>query len=326
MRLPHDLTGFLIVNESQYRQQDDRSLQNANTVNTKDLQHIHTHTPDINDQMKNTPSLPTIIHSFPNSHIADHAKALLPVNNLSHPNVFNPMMPPAGHSHVFTVGKDVNPYGLTEDHFLEMLTALRMNSNLLIPYHRHISTVAFEINYNSAEMLTYKKVANRIKPVATTLPEKFCIVCHIPLSDPLAKLPVMLTWPPDFSPGSQYTEDQMKAQGVNPTGYLTDKEEKLIHHLIHVHEDSFTWTEEEKGKFSDDYFDPVVIPMVKHMPWVLKSIPIPPGKYNQIIRIIKDKIASGVYEPSNSSYHSCWFCIYKKDGEIIAYSTWPSAT
>ena len=98
----------------------------------------------------------------------------------------------------------------------------------------------------------------------------------------------------------------MKAQGVNLTGFLTDEEEKLMHHLIHVHEDSFTWTEEEKGKFSNDYFDPVVILMVKHVPWVLKNILILPGKYNEIIRIIKDKIASGVYELSNSSYHSRW--------------------
>ena len=164
MRLPHGLTGFLIVDESQYCRRDNRSPPNADTVNTKDLQHVHTHTLHINNQMKNTPSLPTIINSFPDSHTADHAKALLPVNNLSHPNVFKSMMLPADHSHVFTVGKDVNPYGLTEDHFLEMLTAPRMNGNLLIPYHGHISTVAFEINYDSAETLAYKKVANRIKP------------------------------------------------------------------------------------------------------------------------------------------------------------------
>ena len=76
-------------------------------------------------------------------------------------------------------------------------------------------------------------------------------------------------------------------------------------------------TEEEKGKFSDDYFDPVVTPTVEHVPWVLKNILILPGKYNKIIRIIKDKITSGVYELSNSSYCSCWFCIYKKDGKSL---------
>lgn len=50
----------------------------------------------------------------------------------------------------------------------------------------------------------YKKVTNRIKPVATTLPENFHIVCHIPCN-PLETLPKLPTQPPDFTPGSRYT-------------------------------------------------------------------------------------------------------------------------
>ncbi|KAL5514795.1 hypothetical protein ACEPAG_2111 [Sanghuangporus baumii] len=49
----------------------------------------------------------------------------------------------------------------------------------------------------------------------------------------------------------------------------------------------------------------------------MKNIPIPPGIFNEVVRIIKDKIKSGVYEPSNSSYRSCWFCIVKKDGKSL---------
>ena len=95
------------------------------------------------------------------------------------------------------------------------------------------------------------------------------------------------------------------------------EEEKLIHHLIRIHEDGFTWSEEEKGRFSNDYFNPMVIPTIEHVPWVLKNILILPGKYNEIIKTIKDKIASGIYEPLNSSYQSRWFCVYKKDGKSL---------
>ena len=35
-----------------------------------------------------------------------------------------------------------------------------------------------------------------------------------------------------------------------------------------------------------------------------------------MIKLIKSKIASGVYEPSNSSYQSHWFCVAKKNGSI----------
>ena len=53
------------------------------------------------------------------------------------------------------------------------------------------------------------------------------------------------------------------------------------------------------------------------MPWMEKNIPIPPGIYNEVCRVIKTKIDAGVYEPSNSSYRSRWFCVIKKDGKSL---------
>ena len=166
------------------------------------------------------------------------------------------------------------------------------------------------------ESYAYKKVANRIKPVATTLPEEFRIVRKIP-RDPLATLPKLLTKPPEFVPGTRYTQERKEAMKINKKGFLWPEEEKLAHHLIKVHETAFAWTEEEKGKFSDDYFEPVVIPTIEHVPWVLRNIPIPPGNYDKVVEIIKNKIRSGVYEPSNSSYRSKWFCVLKKDGKSL---------
>jgi hypothetical protein len=45
-------------------------------------------------------------------------------------------------------------------------------------------------------------------------------------------------------------------------------------------------------------------------------MPIPPSIYAQVIKAVRKKIASGVYEPSNSSYRSCWFTVAKKDGTL----------
>ena len=90
-----------------------------------------------------------------------------------------------------------------------------------------------------------------------------------------------------------------------------------MNHLIKIHENGFAWTEEEKGRFSDEYFEPVVIPTVEHIPWVYKNIPIPRGIYDQVIEVLKHKIKTGVYEPSNSSYRSRWFCVLKKDKKSL---------
>ena len=46
-------------------------------------------------------------------------------------------------------------------------------------------------------------------------------------------------------------------------------------------------------------------------------MPIPPSSWDQAIQIIKDHIASGVYEPSAAAYRSRWFCVLKQDSKTI---------
>ena len=71
-------------------------------------------------------------------------------------------------------------------------------------------------------------------------------------------------------------------------------------------------------------FPPVKMPVVDHTPWVEKNFPIPPGLYKEMTALIKRKIDAGVYEPSNSSYRSRWFCVLKKDGSLrIVHSLEP---
>lgn len=159
----------------------------------------------------------------------------------------------------------------------------------------------------------YKPADKKVHSVPATMPERFRIVRKFP-SNPLDTLPELPTNPPEFVPGKRYTEERKKEMDINPDGFLTPEEEKLVHHLISVHEDAFAWDESEKGYFREEYFEPIEFPVLAHTPWAHKNIPIPPGIQNQVIKILKEKIASGVYEHSNSSYRSRWFCVPKKDG------------
>jgi hypothetical protein len=104
---------------------------------------------------------------------------------------------------------------------------------------------------------------------------------------------------------------------LNPNGFLWPEEEKLAHHLVKEQEECLLWIEEEKGEFQQDFFPPVHIPTVLHMPWVYKNIPILPGLHDEFIKIICDKIVSGVYKPSNAAYRSRWFCVIKRDGSSL---------
>ncbi|SRR6266851_10141196 len=103
---------------------------------------------------------------------------------------------------------------------------------------------------------------------------------------------------------------------LNANSFLQPEEERLLHHILKTNELGLAWTEEEKGWFSDKYFTSVKIPVIEHIPWAHKNLPIPTSILYNVIKIFKDKSTMGVYEHSNTSYHSYWFCIKKQSGAL----------
>jgi Integrase zinc binding domain/RNase H-like domain found in reverse transcriptase len=159
----------------------------------------------------------------------------------------------------------------------------------------------------------YKPVALKVRPVIGELPERYRIVRNI-VGDPLANLPVLDPHPVVFKPCGRYTQERKDLFDNVNAGFLLDEERKLLHHFMMLHQDAFAWNDTERGHFREDFFPPIEIPVVPHVPWVQKNIPIPPGIYDEVCRTIQRKIDAGVFEPSNSSYRSRWFCVVKKDG------------
>jgi hypothetical protein len=86
--------------------------------------------------------------------------------------------------------------------------------------------------------------------------------------------------------------------------------------VLMKNEAALAWDDSEKGCLRDDYFTPMVVPTIEHKPWASKNILIPHGLWEPIITFIKEKIASGMYEPSGSSYRLQWFCVPKKNGSF----------
>ena len=164
-------------------------------------------------------------------------------------------------------------------------------------------------------VLKYKKVDKKVRPVPASLPEEFRNICRIP-EDPLLSLPPLPTHPPDFTPGERLTQERLDDLGLNRDDFLWPEELKLVHHILKLNERALAWTEAEKGRFSNEYFSPVKIPVIEHVPWAHKNIPIPPGILDEVIKLFKEKIDAGVYEHSDSSYRSRWFCVKKKNGSL----------
>jgi hypothetical protein len=80
-----------------------------------------------------------------------------------------------------------------------------------------------------------------------------------------------------------------------------------MHHFMLAHDSGFAWSEEERGSFRTDFFPPVDFLVVPHTP----------GIYEDVCAIVQKKLVVGIYEPSNSSYRSQWFCVLKKDSKAL---------
>ena len=119
-----------------------------------------------------------------------------------------------------------------------------------------------------------------------------------------------------FLPGIHLTQKWLDSLGVMTNEFLWLEECKLVAQVLHNNELGLAWDESEKGRFGDDYLSPVVIPTIEHTPLVHRQPPIPPGICNKVLKLIRKKIDSGVYELSNSSYQSKWFCLAKKNGSV----------
>ena len=171
-------------------------------------------------------------------------------------------------------------------------------------------------NIDTSDVLgAYKKVDVRVKPVPGVFPQEATVYRRFP-NDPLANLPLLLKNPPEFIPSEKISQERMDIINVNSKSFLWPEEEKLFKHIMLLNEDALAFVQTDRGTFKESYFTDYIIPTVPHVPWSFKNIPIPPGLRNNVIELLKEKIAAGVYEPSQSSYRSKWFCVPKKNGKL----------
>jgi len=168
----------------------------------------------------------------------------------------------------------------------------------------------------SAHIFKYKPIAKKVKSVPVMLPKEFCTTRKI-IGDPLVNMPTLPMHPLDFVPTGQYNTEAHNIIDTNhPRDFLLPEECKLMHHFMMLFKCSFAWNETQKGSCRQDFFPLIKIPVILHVPWALLNIPIPPGIYNNVVKIIRDKIASETYEPSSSSYRLRWFTVLKKNGKL----------
>lgn len=162
----------------------------------------------------------------------------------------------------------------------------------------------------------YKPVGKKVLPVAEAFGQEQTTKLHRP---PLSRDPYqtpLTAHPPEFVPGGRLTEERIAKIDFGPEGWLRPAEKNLILHVLRLREKALAGSAEERGKLKPTWADPVKAATVPHKPWKEKPIPLPAALRDQITELVKERIATGLYEPSTSAYSGRWFVVKKKNGKL----------
>ncbi|KAI7936690.1 hypothetical protein MJO28_015589 [Puccinia striiformis f. sp. tritici] len=162
----------------------------------------------------------------------------------------------------------------------------------------------------------YKSAAKKIKPVKEAMPQNI----NKPLAFPaLSRDPYetpLTPFPPEFVATEKITEERLKVVNFGPKDFLWIEELKLMKHVIVKRQGAFAFAPEERGLLKHSYGEPYIIPVVPHSPWQQKPIPIAQAIKGKFIELVRERIRTGLYEQSCSSYSSPVFCVKKQDGNL----------
>ncbi|EJD38057.1 hypothetical protein AURDEDRAFT_72544 [Auricularia subglabra TFB-10046 SS5] len=108
-------------------------------------------------------------------------------------------------------------------------------------------------------------------------------------------MPELPLVPPVWEPHTTHlTQERMHGFKLTADGFLWPEEVRLFEFIIDHHQEAFAWTEGKRRRFRSDYVPPIRYPVVPHEPWEDRNRPIPPGIQDELIKLLKDRIAAGV--------------------------------
>ncbi|KAG6879173.1 hypothetical protein C0992_004638 [Termitomyces sp. T32_za158] len=112
----------------------------------------------------------------------------------------------------------------------------------------------------------YKPVALKTKPVASSVSKDFRIEQKI-IGNPLADMPPLTPNPPPFVLTGRFTNKRRKQFLANHNkGFLTAAKLNVLTNLMAKQNKAFAWEDSECGSLRTNFFLPIVIPTIPHIP------------------------------------------------------------
>ncbi|KAI7943699.1 hypothetical protein MJO28_011227 [Puccinia striiformis f. sp. tritici] len=127
----------------------------------------------------------------------------------------------------------------------------------------------------------------------------------------------LLRTPPKFKATAKITQERIDSLNFGPEGSITEEERHLLCDVIVRREGVLAFGPEERGLLKRDIGEPYRIPTVPHEPWQIKPIPIAAATRDAFTELVRERLRTGLYEQSCSSYSSPIFAVLKQDGKSL---------
>jgi hypothetical protein len=112
------------------------------------------------------------------------------------------------------------------------------------------------------------------------------------------------------------TRKRLDVVNFGPLGWLTTDKLNLIKNVLAERNQAVAFCKEERGLLKESYGLPYIIPVIEHKPWQKKKIPIPAAKMEEFTQLVQERVRTGLYKHSTSSYLSPVFCVLNGNGKL----------
>jgi ribonuclease HI len=114
----------------------------------------------------------------------------------------------------------------------------------------------------------------------------------------------------DIPRGSRLTPERLKKLDVGEE--ITTEERVFFEEMMLNREKAMAFDWKECGKVHEDVTPPIVIKTVEHKAWQSPGFPLPRVLREQMLEMLRDRLAKGVLERCFGPYRNPWFLVAKK--------------
>lgn len=98
--------------------------------------------------------------------------------------------------------------------------------------------------------------------------------------------------------------------------FLSKEEEEEVREMLYENIEAFAFEPNEIGRIKPEVIEPYRIRTVPHVPWCSKQSPVPARVREAGMKLLKERIESGILEPCHGPYSNRFWLVPKKNGEL----------